>query len=947
MIRVIPGGIGLREVLDAFSKNSVGIVTAFDDSALAVVRDLIDPEATIQIQPFGQIVRRITLSAGQEARPYAQDGHVEAAIANACEALSDLGPFLRGRRHPGIHRGIKSTLQLLAEWGVGPDEMDAMANECSPDLGTKLRALARIDRHATQTLFALGREGMHDQMFRLEWDMTVELEGGDTKMLVILSDDDEPGKVDFLEWLSLHGADITLIADRHPSNPEFFQTADRIAARLKIEPVAPGRPTHLQAALFAEPTTENKTLEVERLCVADPLSECEWALRSCVGRNAAIFVRDLTAYGPLLKAASDRFNVPIVATRKVSLISNAFVRIALAALEFCASNDVRTLIDVLPSSYLKLSSSQQTDLRSMLYEARKYRDLQWSTLSDSIAAKEETFPWLKFLLDWRTTATEKARDLREWNSMLIEFLESEQLPWSQKVAEGSIEMLERDVYARNQVQRSVAQRISIELQSETPALTFREFVLWLRPILESAEVAIPKLKYGVVVTTDPLSLSSFDEVYVMGMLEGTFPRRRSEDPILNDEERAEISAQLPEMPPLPDSRGKAMAERELFYRVCTAAKTKLTLSYPLTGDDRDNIPAYYLQEIADALSLREAVRIVRRTHLWDDDLLLDADVRLHNAFDQPPSSPAPVELELNSTRQLVKKDPLVGVRIVELRDALRCPFMSVARRRLDLQPRRSQTRWWRLRDLPRRAELARSGTTEELKDRLNLALDAELEEIYGQTPDWEMRLLESGGRRIIEDWVRREQRSREIWPKDPDSVKMHVSFGSADLRDKVTSQVKLEGSIAALSQFGSYKVAHVYDSVNASARELPDEAWMQLGAQMLALYERDKQVAVEVDSTGSTRTLYIINRVGNLPSDKDKIRVIDLSQHMQSNSPIEEFFTKAKELINAAADTIAAGTITPKPGDHCERCDFGELCRRSKQFSEIGGEAESEEAVNE
>ena len=53
---------------------------------------------------------------------------------------------------------------------------------------------------------------------------------------------------------------------------------------------------------------------------------------------------------------------------------------------------------------------------------------------------------------------------------------------------------------------------------------------------------------------------------LQGMLEGVFPRRRSEDPILTDLERAEISLYL-ETRPLPDSHREARRERDQFYRL--------------------------------------------------------------------------------------------------------------------------------------------------------------------------------------------------------------------------------------------------------------------------------------------------------------------------------------------------------------------------------------------
>ncbi len=937
MIRVIPGGDALRAVLADFAETPDGIVTAFEDSALTTVRDLLDPDAPVEIQPFGQIVRRITVSAGQEARSIAQEGLVEAAVGMACASVSDLGPFLRGSRHVGIHRGISRTLRLLAEWGVGQEEMPTVASQCNERLRAKLLALWRIDEHATKTLLALGREGMHDQMFRLDWNMNVELEGADTRMLVLLGGDDEPSKIDFLEWLSMQGAQITLVAERHPTNPGLFKTPANIAERLKIVPRDIGEGTILHRSLFSDEATSPIGLRVRLVCAADPLAESEWALRECAGKNAAIFARDLHQYGPLLQAAAERLEIPIVATRRVELLSNAFVRISLAAIEFCASDDVRTLIDVLPSSYLNLRAAQQTELRSMLYEARKHRLRQWEVLHEAVDERSTEFGWLKFLLDWRQRAMQNTRDLRAWNDMLKELVESEELPWTEKVASGSATMLDRDVFARNQMQRTVVQNISVALLSEASSVSFVAFIRWLRPLLESAEFTLPRSSGGIVVTTDPLALSSHDEVYVLGMLEGTFPRRRSEDPLLTDEDRSEVSVALPEMPPMPDSRSKAFGERELFYRVCCGAKTKLSLSYPLTSDDRDNIRAGYLIELADALNLSEEERKIQtipRRQFTPAEPILAADIRLRDALSAPRTSPRNADFELEASYANTATDPLAGVKINELRDALRCPFLSVARRHLNLDPRRSQTRWWRLHDLPRRAEMARLGPAAELHDRLQSALEAELEELYSQTPDWEMRLLQAGGGRIVDDWVQREERSRELWPKDPASVQLHVPFGSPMLRNQITPQVRLTGTVPAMSRLGAYKVAHVYESLHWDDKNVSDESYLQFGAYMLAMFDKGVPTAIEVESSGTKRTLYVLEKVGALPSE-ERIQVVTLTRRGGDRDAKVEFFEKAKASIQIAAANLASGSIRPSPGDHCTRCDFGELCRRSKLFSEI------------
>ena len=40
------------------------------------------------------------------------------------------------------------------------------------------------------------------------------------------------------------------------------------------------------------------------------------------------------------------------------------------------------------------------------------------------------------------------------------------------------------------------------------------------------------------------------------------------------------------------------------------------------------------------------------------------------------------------------------------------------------------------------------------------------------------------------------------------------------------------------------------------------------------------------------------------------------------------------DLVNRAREPMLSGRIAPTPGEPCDRCVYGELCRRSAQFSE-------------
>jgi hypothetical protein len=258
----------------------------------------------------------------------------------------------------------------------------------------------------------------------------------------------------------------------------------------------------------------------------------------------------------------------------------------------------------------------------------------------------------------------------------------------------------------------------------------------------------------------------------------------------------------------------------------------------------------------------------------------------------------------------------------------------VVRNRLKLRPRRSTERWNSLARLPRAASLPIQLDRDFALRALEEALDAELEKLYSEVPDWEMQLLRSGGRRLIREWLRREFSSRELWPKE--GLRMNVGFGSEGLNADMPGGVRLEGHLAAVSKHKGYSVAHLYESGVRDAKNLTDVERLYYGLHFLALHERGREGAIEIESMRGRRELMVLTRSGGEVSGQvqDALSVVDLST---SDDPVQskrEFFGRVKELLRTAAEVIREGRVEPVKGDHCDFCDYGELCRRARAYGE-------------
>ncbi len=101
----------------------------------------------------------------------------------------------------------------------------------------------------------------------------------------------------------------------------------------------------------------------------------------------------------------------------------------------------------------------------------------------------------------------------------------------------------------------------------------------------------------------------FDAVFVLGLEEGSLPRRGRVSPFLDDERRAALGARLER----PDSVGR---DRYLFYTACTRARLRLTLVREAATDDgQPREPSPFWDEVARLFDPDHVARWTRRRPL--------------------------------------------------------------------------------------------------------------------------------------------------------------------------------------------------------------------------------------------------------------------------------------------------------------------------------------------
>jgi len=935
LIRIVPGAAAVQPHLAEFARRG-GIVTSLDDDALPWIHGLVgelEGRDAVSVLPFGETVGRLMSCGSVDSLPIAQSGLVLAAVEAACEAQPEGSPFFATKSFPGLHRRVRDTLDELNKWNVGVDELRQAASEEPEPFAGKLRALADIGERTIALLRKLGRTSNADRM-RACLGGQIDPEAAPPALLIVAGNHDHPVLADWLHWAQSVAPELTVLVESHAGGAPLFRGAARLAAALQAD-AEPPKASGLADALFTPRQTD---ANVQVASAGDSLSEVEWALRGCAERMAdgvpatslAIFARNLERAAPFIEAAAKRFGVPVSIARRMPVLQNRLARLIADSLAFCAGSDVRALVAIASSSYLGLTGEQRAALAQAVKEAY-VSQRQWDGLVDWAQEQAESYPWLVDLLAWREEALENPRSLREWERMLDGLGDA---LTQGRFADGS-PTSERDSHAQSALQRALSQRASVEMAKGPRPWSLEAFSRKATQLWETEECTVPALQDGISVVGSARALGQVDTVFAIGMLEGVFPRRRTEDPILTDEERRQLAERLGREY-LPNSHSRAAEERDEFYRLCTAPQSRLVLSYAMTQEDRDNVPAFYLAEVRRAVG----------KELGEDFPLFGPplaeaqhpiDKRLALALTSPARPVLPNELSSEEARSFVRGRPGQGYTPRDLRRCRECPFQFAFSTRLGIRTKRDRNRWFRLLQLPLAARLYAQATEEDAVEAMQNELDQLLASLYGEVQPHELTILRADGNRLIRGWVQREFAARKTWPRDDDSLNLSPKFGAAGLKPDLDfgkdGRVALRGELPALSRHGQAKVLHMADARNYTlprdGEALEELDQLELGTYLLAMHEGGTPLAIEIDSmAGDRRIRFVLPRDQATVADvANNLTVFDLGNYI-------EFLRGARKLVLETIHLLDQGSVKPTPGDACTTCDYGELCRTSKEFGD-------------
>lgn len=770
-----PGGGGLAEAVRQHLPDGA-VVTAFDDSLLATIRDLIledGREETVELCPLSALVDRVATMRGLPGARRMTAPQLMAMIQHVARGWDDDHPWVAAGHQPGTARLLAEALTLLHYHETGPDDwVDLAASPAvSEDLRPILESLAQLESGVRSVAEPLQRGFGVDRVEQLLAESEIK-PIAIKHAVVFVTATPAPAYEAFFRWLHGQGVRVTVIAEWTGPHREGFGAVQAAVQRLCPGVTASPPAPHWEHTLF----TDEEPVSRPNLTITqapDPMMEVEWALRTAHRHmqegvpptQIGILTRQPDLHGPLLRAAARRFGLPVRMTVTMPVLATGFGRFLLELLQALAGDDVRVLAGLGRSTYTGRDPSAAQRLEALAFEAHAQDD-PWAALLQTAEEAGEGMGWLRGALRWRSQNREP-RALASWVERLRGLFDEGEI--IDRAVESPPDLVKRDHQAMSAMQRCLIDQV-VEVAS-TP-LSLGQFVRLAERIWRTENVVCTEGQRGIKVATASDSLEDFAVLLVLGMMEGVFPRRAREDAVLSDMHRGELSSAWPNRVPFPLSHDLAALERDDFVRVCGSARHALHFSYSEgDGSDRENVPSFYLEEIR---RLTGGDRLSRKIHPIDfapapEDCTLMADLELAQALVQPripESAPGFVEKTLKAPHRLQRDE---HPRLVALSDASECPFRAFVRHRLELRPpsQRPAMDFWR--DAPSAIRIWRCASREEAESQAADWAKVEMDRGAPQIPEWEMNYLESMFNLMVERVGDLWQTLQTCCPPDPES----------------------------------------------------------------------------------------------------------------------------------------------------------------------------------
>lgn len=939
-----PGGAGLQAALKRLVSYET-VVSALEDGALHTAKRMLGEIEIEEYLPFGSLIGRFAAMCGDTGFPRLTGPQSFHLIQRAAGELRFDNILSHAASSLGLAKNLARTITELRYHRFTADDLDQASTLTSDPISSdRFINLAELIRLYEEQCHTHGREFASE---RAEFCLNqTEIRHFTYRHLVIvITGDRSPVFDEWIQWVARQGIQVHCIIAAWTSEQSVFEYEIEWAKKLGDVIDWTSELTQNEAwsqNLFLRPNPPQSPcpVQINHLTMGDSLSECEWIIRRIIdltrsnvdAGSIGIFVRGAQETIPLLNAAADRFGLPLTGTRSAPLHANGFVAVTLELLRALASNDVRNLRFALANSYFGIPPAHVEDLTKSLYAVQANHDEPWTAL---IAVLEENkeYKWLNHLISWRTSTTESPKTLGQWAELLHTIWSD--TPVLDQAITGPASAIRRDQHAWTVMQRTIRDAALAKPNDWTYSL--KDFVSLAESVWKE-EVVIWEADPGhIQLCTNPNQLVGFDHLFCIQMLEGTLPRRRRQDPVLDDVDRTLLNKEFPHLEPLVLSGTTSARERALFVTLAAAAQSSLTFSHADAGEERDNIATFYLEEIK---SLHPVVtHTFPRSELTPppDACVTWPDRTLRDALDSPRSEFSPPELITEKAQATARPDFSQSISIHELAQAASCPFRSSFNHRVKFKAPDKSLPIAIMRNLPKKANLIHQPSNSAARETLISLSNSELEEHLHRLDEWEQILYRDTIERVVQGWVTREFEARNILNLQ-EYTKVDNYTPRSELKGNPPIQIKFH--LDALYQKGPHKIGFLYSAYIPRYLANKDDIENSLLATLMlyALDKNDRQnVAIMVDSLEGDRALLTEHQ--NVPWLAHSFFGTGIfhsplkpkNEEYQRGSILDDL----KVEIGRAQTALRSATARPQNGDHCSRCSLGDLCRTHNEHGEI------------
>jgi len=650
--------LALLDVLQKAEKNVFDefIVVAPETKTLYVERFLLDNSknkafSNIYIYSFNRLLKKLQK---KNIYPLSKEAGVM-IVRNLIMALSeDLVCYKKTAGTVGFAENIYETLQQLKSSGISPIELSEAAKKCSTALRIKLEDISLIyDAYENY----LGEELIDpsDKLSMLENQITLSDRIKDSEIFVVGFDSLTANACSVIKNFVKHAKGVTVSAsyidskqkNAHIADNEVFEHLKKVADSLKIQynPKFIEKPLfqdfkHLKKNLFSYPAEKTTTcgnikmfgcsnVDVEAKKIASLIKK-DILTEKYRYRDICVYLSDETAL-ELLKTAFEEYEIPYFSANPYEFENHQlFVFIKLLFSLVRKNMDAEDVVAFSKCGLLELDVKLTDDFENYVLKyginhGKFLKPFVYQDYEERYKNSEYVRQEIEKIVKIFTSNYTENMTIKDIVDSLFEFFKEIKI-------EEKLSRLEEKQNDLGQQRDSLATKQSYQKASEVLEMLSQflgdnkvkldEFYTLLISGLESADISLLPLSVDIVqIVSSPDGLYGVKCLYIMGAIDGCFPKREQDLGLIQDSEITSLEG-ISEKKIEPTIRTINRRERFKIYELLQLPTEKLNISFSERSSNGEEVKMSALMQTISSLFVDkegQELEIVRVVNPYDEN----------------------------------------------------------------------------------------------------------------------------------------------------------------------------------------------------------------------------------------------------------------------------------------------------------------------------------------